>query len=80
MPTSNMLPATTNPHLLTRLQEMLDSLARAHIAVGCFFMCGFEAVADSLALLDKVRILVGRADRPILESVALVFGQSGIVS
>ena len=71
MPTSNILHATTDPNLLARLREMLDSSARADIAVGYFFMSGFEAVADSLARLDKVRILVGRADRPVLESVAL---------
>ena len=71
MPASNILHATTDPDLLTRLREMLDSSARADIAVGYFFLSGFEAMADSLARLDKVRILVGRADRPVLESVAL---------
>ena len=71
MPASNILHATTDPDLLTRLREMLDSSASADIAVGYFFMSGFEAMADSLARLDKVRILVGRADRPVLESVAL---------
>ena len=76
MPTSNILHATTDPDLLTRLREMLDSSARADIAVGYFFMSGFEAVADSLSRLDKVRILVGRADRPVLESVALGLQQS----
>ena len=76
MPASNILHATTDPDLLTRLREMLDSSARADIAVGYFFMSGFEAVADSLARLDKVRILVGRADRPVLESVALGLQQS----
>ena len=49
---------------------MLDSAAQADIAVGYFFMSGFEAVADSLAHLRKVRILVGRTDRHILEEVA----------
>ena len=76
MPTSNILHATTDPDLLTRLREMLDSSARADIAVGYFFISGFEAVADSLARLDKVRILVGRADQPVLESVALGLQQS----
>ena len=61
MPGSNILHASTGPDLLTRLREMLDSSARADIAVGYFFMSGFEAVADSLNRLDKVRILVGRA-------------------
>ena len=71
-----ILHATTDPDLLTRLKEMLDSSDRADIAVGYFFMSGFAAVADSLARLDKVRILVGRADRPTLESVALGLQQS----
>ena len=72
----NILHATTDPDLLTRLREMLDSSGRADIAVGYFFMSGFEAVADSLIRLDKVRILVGRTDRPTLESVALGLQQS----
>ena len=72
----NILHATTDPDLLTRLREMLDSSSRADIAVGYFFMSGFEAVADSLSRLDKVRILVGRTDRPTLESVALGLQQS----
>ena len=66
----NILHSQTDPDLLTRLREMLDSAARADIAVGYFFMSGFEAVADSLKRLQKVRILVGRADRHILEEVA----------
>ena len=70
MPPSNILHAGTDPDLLTRLREMLDSSARADIAVGYFFISGFEIIADSLARLDRVRILVGRADRPTLEAVA----------
>ena len=49
---------------------MLDSSARADIAVGYFFMPGFGAISAELSRLDKVRILVGRADRQVLESVA----------
>ncbi len=55
---------------------MLGSSARADIAVGYFFISGFEAVADDLARLDKVRILVGRADRRVLEEVALGLQQT----
>ena len=72
----NVLHSTTDPDLLTRLREMLDSSARADIAVGYFFMSGFDAVADNLARLDKVRILVGRTDRQVLEEVALGLQQS----
>ena len=72
----NVLHAKTDPDLLTRLKEMLGSSARADIAVGYFFMSGFDAVADDLARLDKVRILVGRTDRQVLEEVALGLQQS----
>ncbi len=41
MPASNILHATTDPDLLSRLREMLGSSARADIAVGYFFVSGF---------------------------------------
>ena len=72
----NILHASTNPTLLERLKDMLGSSARADIAVGYFFIGGFESVADDLARLDKVRILVGRTDRHVLEEVALGLQQS----
>ena len=72
----NILHATTDPDLLTRLKEMLASSDRADIAVGYFFISGFEAVADDLAHLDRVRILVGRTDRQALEEVALGLQQT----
>ena len=72
----NILHAKTDPTLLCRLKEMLGSSARADIAVGYFFISGFEAVADDLARLDKVRILVGRTDRQVLEEVALGLQQT----
>ena len=72
----NILHATTDPTLLARLKEMLGSSARADIAVGYFFISGFEAIADDLTRLDKVRILVGRTDRRVLEEVALGLQQA----
>ena len=72
----NILHSTTDPTLLDRLKEMLGSSARVDIAVGYFFIGGFEAVADDLARLDKVRVLVGRTDRQVLEEVALGLQQS----
>ena len=71
----NILHASSDPTLLARLKEMLGSSARADIAVGYFFMSGFERVADDLAALDKVRILVGRTDREVLEQVAVELPQ-----
>ncbi len=72
----NILHSKTDPTLLERLKGMLGSSARADIAVGYFFISGFGAVADDLAGLDKVRILVGRTDRQVLEEVALGLQQS----
>ena len=72
----NILHATTEPSLIDRLQQMLSSSERADIAVGYFFMSGFQAVADQLSNLQKVRILVGRTDRRVLEEVALGLQQS----
>src|SRR5919197_3528792 len=66
----NILHATTDPTLLTRLKQMLGSAARADIAVGNLFDSGFNAVAEELGRLEKVRILVGRLDRHTLEEVA----------
>ncbi|HET8629731.1 MAG TPA: helicase-related protein, partial [Thermomicrobiales bacterium] len=66
----NILHATTDPPLLTRLKQMLGGADRADIAVGYLFISGFNAVADELAGLSKVRILVGRTDRPMLEELA----------
>ena len=58
------------PPLIDRLQQMLSSSERADIAVGFFFVSGFQAAADQLPPLQKVRILVGRTDRCVLEEVA----------
>ena len=72
----NILHASTDPTLVARLKEMLASSSRADIAVGYFFMSGFEQVANDLAGLDKVRILVGRTDRQVLDQVALGLQQT----
>ena len=76
----NILHAKTDPTLLVRLKEMLGSSARADIAVGYFFISGFEAVADDFARLGKVRILVGRTDRQVLDEVALGLQQRQALS
>ncbi|MCY4414719.1 MAG: hypothetical protein OXE87_00175 [Chloroflexi bacterium] len=71
-----ILHASTDPDLLTRLQQMLGSAARADIAVGYFFMSGFGQVPDGLARLRKTRILIGRADQPTLEALAVGLRQA----
>ena len=55
---------------------MLASSGRADVAVGYFFMSGFEQVAGDLAGLEKVRILVGRTDRQVLDQVAVDLPQA----
>lgn len=72
----NILHSSTDPTLLARLKKMLTSAYAADIAVGYFFMSGFQQVANDLAGLDKVRILVGRTDRQVLEQVALGLQQT----
>jgi len=70
----NILHATTTPTLLESLKKTLaySHTVRADIAVGYLFVSGFNAVAAELAQprLEKIRILVGRADRGTLEEVA----------
>ena len=66
----DILHSSTDPTALTRLQQMLESSARADIAVGYFFISGFDQLAEKLSRLEKVRILVGRTDRHVLEEVA----------
>ncbi len=62
--------------MLTRLKEMLRSSDRADIAVGYFFISGFGEVAKELDQLEKIRILVGRTDRQVLDEVALGLQQA----
>ena len=66
----SILHGTTDPTFLVRLKQMLGSSERAEIAVGYFFISGFDKAADEFAQLKKVRVLVGRTDRQVLEKVA----------
>jgi HKD family nuclease len=66
----NILHAGTDPTLLARLKSMLHSAHTADMAVGYLFISGFGAVAEELARLEKVRVLVGRTDRATLDEVA----------
>ena len=68
----NILHAHTAPTLLDRLKEMFAGSAKADVAVGYFFMSGFGPLADSLSHdgMERVRILVGHVDKPVVEQVA----------
>ena len=72
----NILHAATDPDFLSRFKQMLAGSKRADMAVGYFFISGFDAVADELGRLDKVRVLVGRTDRQVLEEVAIGLQQT----
>lgn len=58
---------------------MLTSANSADIAVGYFFMSGFNAVAEEFSRLDKVRLLVGRTDRQTVEEIAIGLQQADAV-
>jgi superfamily II DNA/RNA helicase/superfamily II DNA or RNA helicase len=72
----NILHKTTDPTLLNRLKVMLGGATNSDIAVGYFFISGFGEVADELAKNQRIRLLVGRTDRRILEEVAQGLQQS----
>lgn len=73
---SDIFHASTDPTFQQRLSKMLDSSARADIAVGYFFMSGFGAIADPLSTVGKIRLLVGRADQQVVEQVAAALGEA----
>jgi len=75
----NILHARTDPSLLERFKEMLSSSARTDIAVGYFFISGFDAVASELSRLQKVRILLGRTDRHVIDEVAAGLQQAEVL-
>ncbi|MBI2304143.1 MAG: hypothetical protein HYU86_05290 [Chloroflexi bacterium] len=55
----NILHASTDPPVLQRFKKMLGSSARADIAVGYFFISGFEPVsAEQLEVYRAVVQLV----------------------
>ena len=58
-------------HLRSVLADACDQPHSVDIAVGYFYLSGFAQVADLLATRPgKVRILIGRTDRPTLAEIA----------
>lgn len=57
--------------LVGHLRRMLDSAESARFAVGYFFLSGFQAVADRLAGVKELRLLIGNTtNRETLEQLA----------
>ena len=66
----NIIHATSVPTFTEDFKAILTEAGSADIAVGYFFMSGFTAVAHELSGVAKIRILVGRTDRAVLDDVA----------
>jgi hypothetical protein len=50
---------------------LLSQSVRAHFAVGYFFLSGFKAIADQLATVQELRLLIGNtSDRATIEQMA----------
>ena len=66
----NIIHATSVPTFMDDLKAILGEAKSADIAVGYFFMSGFTEVAYELSAVAKIRILVGRTDREVLDDIA----------
>ncbi len=66
----NIIHATSVPTFTDDFKAILTEATSSDIAVGYFFMSGFTEVAHELSGVAKIRILVGRTDRAVLDDVA----------
>jgi phosphatidylserine/phosphatidylglycerophosphate/cardiolipin synthase-like enzyme len=58
-------------HLADAVRPLLTESVRAHFAVGYFFLSGFKAIADQLATVQELRLLIGNtSDRATIEQLA----------
>jgi hypothetical protein len=57
--------------LADAVRPLLSESVRAHFAVGYFFLSGFKAIADKLAAVQELRLLIGNtSDRATIEQLA----------
>ena len=57
--------------LVDHINQILPTAEQAKIAVGYFFMSGFESVANQLDGLNKIRILIGNTtSRETIEQIS----------
>ena len=60
-----------NIKLVDIIKQTLPGSAAAHFAVGYFFLSGLEAVADVLANVQELRLLIGNTtSRETIEQIA----------
>lgn len=58
-------------HLTDAVRPLLSESVRGHFAVGYFFLSGFKAIADQLATVQELRLLIGNtSDRATIEQLA----------
>jgi hypothetical protein len=51
-------------HLADAVRPLLGQSVRAHFAVGYFFLSGFKAIAEQLAAMQELRLLIGNTRPP----------------
>jgi HKD family nuclease len=57
--------------LVDQIKRILDSSEAAHFAVGYFFISGFTAIAERLANIKELRLLIGNtSNRETIEQIA----------
>ncbi|MBD2446142.1 helicase [Nostoc sp. FACHB-152] len=60
-----------NHKLVDQIKRILDSSEAAHFAVGYFFISGFTAIAERLANIKELRLLIGNtSNRETIEQIA----------
>ncbi|MDJ0674947.1 MAG: hypothetical protein QNJ36_06140 [Calothrix sp. MO_167.B42] len=60
-----------NKKLVDHIKRILDSSEAAHFAVGYFFLSGFTAIAERLANIKELCLLIGNTiNREIIEQIA----------
>lgn len=77
---SDIIDNLNGAKLAERLNTFLESSQMARFAVGYFFLSGFEALAERLAGLDEVRLLIGNvSNAQTIEQLAEGYRHLGIV-
>ncbi len=70
-----------NEKLAENINTILDSTEAARFAVGYFFLCGFECIADKLEGVKELRLLIGNTtNQRTLEQMAEGYQRLELVS
>src|SRR5208337_592844 len=70
MPTHDIID-NRNEKLVDHIKRILSSTDRARFAVGYFFLSGLTAIAERLAAVKELRLLIGNTtNRETLEQLA----------